>query len=545
MSKFNDRSSQPAHSPDSPISTGSTPATSTHEGAPAYVRNAKSELFVFAVSNMVGEHTFYEAAGDRDQRFRELIHEVTCYDPSWMVQFITWLRGEANMRSASVVAAAEMAYAELLIRRLSAVSYGDPGLSVSDDIDHHARGAVRLAIDAALQRPDEPGEFLAYWLTRYGKPIPKPVKRGLGDAMRRHGTQQNWLKYDTASHHVRWADVLELAHVKPRDPVQAALFKYAIDRRHNRYDIDIRLLNVIRNNRHIYNTVAAGDTDILLVTLKLHNAGMTWEDTLSLAGNRVPKATLWEALVPEMGYMALLRNLRNLEQAGVSDEVTERVAAKLADPDQVMRSKQFPFRFLAAYNAVASLRWSWALEQALNASLANVPALPGRTLVLVDRSGSMFSRMSARSELINADAAALFGTALTLRAADADLVEFGTNHRLVRVQPGASVLSVVRNQFGCLGGTNTAEAVRANYRQHDRVVIITDEQAHGGYYGADPTGMVPAHVPVYTWNLVGYQQAHGPSGSGNRHTFAGLTDAAFKMIPLLERGKDATWPWKH
>ena len=76
-------------------------------------------------------------------------------------------------------------------------------------------------------------------------------------------------------------------------------------------------------------------------------------------------------------------------------------------PAEVARSRQFPFRYLAAYRHAPSLRWSYPLEQALGHSLANVPALPGRTLVLVDRSGSMFySRMSDRSELTRADAPA-------------------------------------------------------------------------------------------------------------------------------------------
>jgi hypothetical protein len=49
-------------------------------------------------------------------------------------------------------------------------------------------------------------------------------------------------------------------------------------------------------------------------------------------------------------------------------------------------------------------------------------------------------------------------------------------------------------------------------------------------------------VPLYTWNLVGYQHGHNPGGP-NRHTFAGLTDAAFRVVPLLEAGKNAVWPW--
>ncbi|GAA3106731.1 hypothetical protein GCM10017687_18220 [Streptomyces echinatus] len=247
-------------------------------------------------------------------------------------------------------------------------------------------------------------------------------------------------------------------------------------------------------------------------------------------------------MIPSMGPMALVRNLRNFDEAGVSDEVAAQVAARISDPEQVRRSRQFPFRYLAAYQHAPSLRWSYPLEQALGHSLANVPALPGRTLILVDRSGSMFwSKVSARSQLSRADAAAVFGTALALRAADADLVQFGSTSDTVRFRTGESVLKVLE-RFGDLGGTDTTEAVRRHYRRHDRVLIVTDEQysphRHGG-----PTAQVPDHVPVYTWNLEGYRAGHGPSGTGNRHTFGGLTDAAFRMVALLESGRDGRWPW--
>jgi hypothetical protein len=182
------------------------------------------------------------------------------------------------------------------------------------------------------------------------------------------------------------------------------------------------------------------------------------------------------------------------------------------------------------------------LQKALDASLAGVPALAGRTLVLVDRSGSMFGRLSERSEPTSADAAAVFGAALALRAAEADLVQFGTLSAAVPVQRGESVLKVLE-RFKGLGGTNTAAAIRAHYRGHDRVVIVTDEQAWSGWAGEDPTRAVPDRVPVYTWNLVGYRYGHGPSGTGTRHTFAGLSDAAFAMIPLVESGRQATWPF--
>jgi hypothetical protein len=268
---------------------------------------------------------------------------------------------------------------------------------------------------------------------------------------------------------------------------------------------------------------------------------MTWE---SLAGwlQGPLDAAAWQAVIPSMGYMALLRNLNNFDDADVPDDVAARVASRLSDPAQVAVSRQLPMRFLSAYRAAPRLRWAAALEAALQASLANVPSLAGRTLVLVDRSGSMFGRMSARSQLTSADVAAVFGAALAVRAEQADLVQFGTDSAPVRFRRAESVLRVL-DRFGNLGGTNTADAVRTHYRGHDRIVVVTDEQAWGGWKGEDPTRAVRPTVPVYTWNLVGYRFGHGPSGGALRHTFGGLTDAGFAMIPLLESGRSGHWPF--
>jgi len=245
-----------------------------------------------------------------------------------------------------------------------------------------------------------------------------------------------------------------------------------------------------------------------------------------------------------MGYMALLRNLRNFDQAGVSDATAKTVADKLSDPDEVASSRQFPFRFLAAYQTAPSLRWAWPLEQALNHSLANVPELAGRTLILVDRSGSMWTKLSDRSDLLRSDAAALFGTALAMRAQHADLVQYGTHSALVPFQRGESVLPIVTNRFTKMGGTNTWGAVRQQYRGHDRVVIVTDEQAHDDYGREFHPGGMSRDVPIYTWNLAGHKPGSLPSGHGTRNfVFGGLTDAAFRMIPLLEAGRDVGWPF--
>ncbi|MYX31278.1 TROVE domain-containing protein [Streptomyces sp. SID8381] len=525
MARFNTKTARPRSA--SPVATTGR-ALRTYEGGRGHERDARSELFLLAVSNMVSQQTFYESAGDRDDRFARLVRELAVADPSWTAGLLGWLRGEGNMRTASLVGAAEYVRA-----RLPAGATDGP--------------TGRQVVASVLQRPDEPGELLAYWTAAYGRNVPKPVKRGIADAVRRLYHPKSLLKYDTASKGYRFGDILNLVHASPdpAKPWQGELFRYALDRRHHPDTaVPPAALPLLTAHRELMalpverrRAVVTGPGG----AERLAAAGMTWEALAGWLQGPMDKAA-WEAVIPSMGSMALVRNLRNFDEAGVSDEVAARVAAKISDPAEVARSRQFPFRYLAAYQHAPSLRWAYPLEQALGHSLANVPALPGRTLVLVDRSGSMFwSRVSERSQLTRADAAAVFGTALALRAADADLVQFGSTSAAVEFRRGESVLKVLE-RFGDLGGTDTTEAVRRHYRGHDRVLIVTDEQYSAHRHG-DPTAQIPDRVPVYTWNLEGYRAGHGPSGTGNRHTFGGLSDSAFRMVSLLESARDADWPW--
>jgi hypothetical protein len=265
-------------------------------------------------------------------------------------------------------------------------------------------------------------EALAYWLGRYGRKLPKPVKRGVADAAVRLFHEKSLLKYDSDGTAVRFGDVIDLTHPTAKDDRQGDLFRHALDRRHRR---DNPLPSSL--------TVLAARAELMAMPVEqrrefthpaaLGAAGMTWE---ALAGWRqtAMDAAAWEAIIPTMGYLALLRNLRNFDQSKVSDPVAEGVAAKLSDAGEAARSRVLPMRFLSACNAAPSLRWAYPLEKALQHALANVPALDGRTLILVDTSGSMQSSFSKDGTLRCWDAAAVFGLALAARAADATVVSF-------------------------------------------------------------------------------------------------------------------------
>lgn len=502
--------------------TGATVATG--EGGVGFVRDAKSELFLLACSNMLNK-TFYESADKRDQRFEQLARAVTIYDLDWMQRFVPWLRHKANMRTASLVLALEASHALLQAKR--------PG--------------GRQLIDSALQRADEPAEALAYWMGKYGRKLPKPVKRGFADAVARLYTQHSTLKYDTGSHAIRFGDVLELCHARGKGTVeQDHLFRYLVTRGKKRDEVVIpQTLDMIHRNMALRQAAQAGNLGLLLEPATLSLAGMNWEDVVPYVGKGLNPKAAWEALIPNMGYMALLRNLRNLEQAGISGKMIDVVIARLTDPTEVATSRQLPMRFLSAYRNVVSDRYRPAIGDALDLSLNTIPTFAGLTLVLIDVSGSMDTLMSDKSQLTCHDAAVIFGLAMARRCETVDVVAFDHSSRRFPLVAGESLLRAIdrwNKDYFTRGGTATRNAVQAHYRGHDRVIVVTDEQHSWGSPAGVFNGIVPQETMALTFNLGGYKAAHAPS-SPTRVTVGGLSDQAFTLLHALENRASGGWPF--
>lgn len=487
----------------------------THEGAFGYEREPKVELFLLGVSCMVNEPTFYEKGDDRLKRLRDLTRKVTAEDPEWVQGFVPWLRNTGQVRTASIVVAAEYCAA-----------MGPFG---------------RRVINSAISRADEPAEVLAYWTHVYGRRIPKPVKRGVADAVRRLYRQRAAMKWDGTERAWRMADVIDLVHPKPVDDEQSRLFKWLIDTRHKRDDSrlvehvtdDLRLATIAEV--YAWQQMPTEERRAWLEGGGRLPRAVTWERLSEwLPGGMDAQA--WESVIPNMGYMALIRNLRNFDKAGISETAVSKIKAKLTNPGEVRESRQFPLRYFSAYKAVNSVRWHDTLEKGLALSLQNVPSFPGRTLVLVDVSGSMFSRFSARSEAQNHEIASLFGVAVALRAENADLVAYSNDSHVIDLKhrEGADVLKFMEKCWswsGAGGGTNTYQTVATHYNGHDRVILLTDEQAHYGFGAERVMDTIPT---LYTFNLLGYRPAHAKARPGH-YTFGGLTDTCFRLIDALEQ----------
>lgn len=507
MPKFNTQSRMPPRRRGPVRST--TPALTANLGV-GYLREPKSELFLLGLSNMVGEHSFsFEHATARDERFEKLISTVVHDDPDWVARFIPWLRTKANMRSAAIVLACEYVRAG-----------GPKGASV---------------VNSAIARADEPAEALSYWISKYGRPLPYAIKRGIARAAARLYNETTAIKYDGQNVVMHFGDVILMTRPVPRNQEQNQLFQYMRyrwrdnDKHAAQYPLLTRLAQ-----REDYETVPM---DLRRMALRQYSADiMPWEHLAGwLPGGMDVEA--WEAVIPYMGVFALTRNLRNFDEAGISEQARAVVAAQLSTPAVIASSRMFPLRFFSAWRHVSSMHWGVPLEKAVNLAVQNIPSLSGRTLIVVDRSGSMFGRVSHRSELDNADAAALFGSVLAVRAENATLVQYGTSWKYMTVDPSQSVLRMME-RFDRMGSTNTMQTIRATYSGHDRIVVLTDEQANFS------PGLLDYRCPIFTFNVGGQRVGHLESGVKNHFTFGGgLSDATFTLLDILDKRADGSWPF--
>jgi 60 kDa SS-A/Ro ribonucleoprotein len=319
---------------------------------------------------------------------------------------------------------------------------------------------VAATLEHVIQRPDEMGEYLAmYWEGQIAQtPRPAPLsagsKRGLARAFRKFSAYQ-LAKYDRDAG-VKLRDVLRLVHAKAADTEQATLWKHVIAR-----DLE---------------------------------SPDTWEVELSAGKN---KREVFERLLRErkLGALAFLRNLRNMIEAGVDTGlIRERFAGKL--------DKVLPFRFIAAVRHAPA--FAQELNDAMLRAVADEPKLSGRTIVLVDVSGSMNDALSQKSEMKRMDVAA--GLAVLVRELGECRV-FTFSDSLVEA-PAYRGLALVKGILDSQPHSGTAtQAAIAKLRQvatFDRLIVITDEQSHDRVEAPGCQGYV---INVATYKTgVGYGQ---------------------------------------
>ena len=403
----------------------------------------------------------------------------------------------------------------------------------------------RAVVNSVLRRGDEPAEMVGYWHNRYGRAMKMAVKRGVADGAARLYNERSALRYDGLGRGVRMADVIELTHPKPRDAKQSELFKWLLDKRHHNDAVaNPEVLPVLAASAAQADIPADERRAMLRAngTDKLAKAGTSWERLAGwLPGGMDAEA--WDAVIPTMGVMALIRNLRNFDEQGVSRRSVNTVLAKITDADEVTKARLFPYHVWAAYKNAPSDDWKAALGTTLDLTTQNVPSLD-RTLVVIDTSGSMQAPVSAKSTMLRVEVAAVMAAVTAARSNDTETVIFGQYNKAVRFRKGMSTLGRVDQVTSMLGSVGHATfghtAIRDHFdaRRHDRVVLFTDDQM------TDASTVDISHVPViYTVDLAGYRPRSTPVGGRGRYALAGFSDSTFTLMQTLEAGRNADWPF--
>ncbi len=264
-----------------------------------------------------------------------------------------------------------------------------------------------------------------------------------------------------------------------------------------------------------------------------------------------------------MGWQALRMNLNTLARNGAFavDGVTEAVAARLSDTEALRKARVLPYQLMVAMDSAAEgvpLKVQAALEDALEASVSNVPKVSGNVVVCPDVSGSMASpatgyRKGATSKVSCNDVAALVAAAMLRTNRQARVLPFEQRVVEVKLDPYAR-LAVNTAKLAAVGGGGTsvsAPLARLNAERAavDLVVIVSDNQSW-----VDATWLKPT-ATMREWNAIKRRnpraklvcvdiQPHGTTQASGRPEIlnvGGFSDAVFDTIARFASGDARDW----
>ena len=476
-----------------------------YEGGIAFKTDIKTELNIRFLTYLVGEPKFYTPdAREEMKTIQALIAAVAEEDPEYLMKLAAYARNQMYLRSAPIFMLVESAQYDKV------------------------KPYIRNYTPTIIRRADELTETIAYFISKHGEigsrgkaSLPNSLKKGIADAFHNFNAYQ-FAKYDRDGS-VKLRDVGRLVHPKPRNEEEALLFKQIMDR-----------------------TLPTPET---------------WETVISVNGST---KEAWHSVIPKMGFMALLRNLRNFLKVGVD---LDPVILHLTNPKAVKYSKQYPFRFYSAYKALQGptegnpfdrQKLLNAVETALELSVENLPKLGGNTFITCDESGSMDQPLNPRSTVKYIDIANVMGALAHKISENTVASVFAETFSLVPINPADTVLTNtgIMARIGEHVGyaTNAFLALQwlNDQKLHvDRIMIFSDMQCystHGAnrWLHFEPRGQslaeqftqykrtVNPDAKLYSFDLTGYGTVQFPQTDPNVILLSGWSNRVLDFIYKYE-----------
>jgi len=476
--------------------------STSHEGGDVFKASPYQELCDRVLTSFYGENKFYESGATEISKLNKLIKKVAKSDPIFVAKLAVLAREEFKLRTIS----------QVLISELSTIYRGD------DKIKH--------AIARVIQRPDDMTEILSYIIAKakteqlpngrtknINKKIPNSIKKGIAIAVQKFDAYQ-LSKYNSSKKTMKLKDVFNLVHPKPKDLEQAANWK--------------ALLN---------GTLEKADT---------------WERKISASGktedSETAKSEAWEELIMnnKLGYMATLRNINNFLSANISKEAHAKVCSYLSNEKAVYNSKQMPFRFYSAYKIITEnsrshdpfviKQYLAALNTAIRYSVKNLTKIDGRTMVVVDTSGSMSSAVSQHSTMTCAEIGCLMGSIVNEMCDDAIIAAFATDFKIVDLS-GDNLLDQAHKIMGTQTGYGTNvhlifDWLLENNINVNNIIILSDMQVVSGVQKAirNYKKKINPELVIYEWNLRSYGDTLTDASNPNHVKLTGWHDNMIKFV---------------
>lgn len=541
------------------------PKTINRAGGQAFVvADPTTELLTMVGSSFFNERdcTYYTVAkpgkkvvantqGMTDQAVKVLSLAEQIADgenPRDLLAIAHWARTEGNMRSTPCALLAVAAHSNV----------------------YKGTGLVRQYCSSIIQRADELSQVFLAYQNLYGRPFPNALKRGLAQAFTKFN-EYGLVKYQSGL-----GDILKMVERRKDYPVSEAVREFLVEGTVSNPE-GVPLI-AARKELSKRNSLDKRSLELI------KSSGATWENVISQFGN---SAEVWEAVQPNMPYMATLRNLRNLVQANVSQTTIATVVAKLTDPEQVARSRQLPFRFFTAgialeeagaetkkFSAASNFYSGYdyaapratavnhfsvqnlqaAVERALDMSVENIVELSGNTAVLVDVSGSMYgATVSQRSSLNAAQVSQLMGAICFKASENGVVIPFGQSAAIAVLNKNDSVIATMgkiqtaaRKCGHATYAHKAVELLSASKLRVDRIVILSDMQCYGSMgYGADAPALYSAidsyrrkynrEVKIHSVDLMPYGSgSQVPSEDKNVNLVSGWSEKIFNTFAQFE-----------
>jgi hypothetical protein len=434
---------------------------------------------------------FYETESDREKRLIEVIKLVGKKDPELVAKALVYARTVMGQRSVTHVGA---------VAALSVLS-GSPLASrfFTKRDRKENKGGIIFRLDDML-------EIVAYYFLRnVDKPLPNSIKRGFKRVLESADTYE-LAKYQGKGKAISMVDIVNLVHPKPSEKMQETFKKLMTG--------ELKQFNTAEDKN-----TKAGQA----VAAKVKSGEISKED--AEVELKEAKGENWKQLITEgtLGYLALLRNLRNIVN-DTTDDVYKAALEMLVDEKRVRKSLVFPHQIDLAFevlmleeNVPMSRRTSLltAVNKAYELSIPNLTELftHGRTAVVVDTSSSMrgnpLSLSGKRSPNVHAvDKASLIGATL-VKGIGADLYSFDYDCRKMNYNPLDSINTIKKMVVDTTNGGNTVfESIfRALNGKYDRIFVISDMQGGDSLLrGSTYQSYVRTHGQpfIYSIDLCGY-----------------------------------------